>query len=55
MSDKREKVTIMMKPSVKERLFVWAAKRGCKPCDVLEDLVFDGLDEVVVATEVKAS
>lgn len=51
MSDKREKVTIMMKPSVKTRLFVWAAARGCKPCDVLEQLVFDGLEDVAIAKE----
>jgi hypothetical protein len=49
MSDKREKVTIMMKPSVKTRLFVWAAARGCKPCDLLEELVFEGLADVATA------
>lgn len=43
MSDKREQMTIMVKPSIKKRLFHWAIERGCKPCDVLEELVLDGL------------
>ena len=48
MPSKREKVTIMMSPEVKKRLFVWAAERGCKPCDVLEELVFEGLAPVIL-------
>ena len=55
LTEKREQVSIMMKPSVKTRLFVWAAARGCKPCDILEELVFDGLTDPAIATEVKAS
>jgi hypothetical protein len=46
MPDKREQMTIMIKPSIKKRLFVWAAERGCKPCDVLEELILDGLVDV---------
>lgn len=43
MTDKREQMTIMVKPSIKKRLFHWAVERGCKPCDVLEELVLEGL------------
>ena len=53
MSDKRTPMTIMVKPDIKERLFIWAIKRGCKPCDVLEELVLDGLADVAIA-EVKS-
>ena len=50
MSDKREQMTIMVKPSIKKRLFHWAVERGCKPCDVLEELVLDGLvDDAAIA------
>jgi hypothetical protein len=53
MSDKRSPMTIMVKPSIKKRLILWATERGCKPCDVLEELVLDGLADVAIA-EVKA-
>ena len=53
MSDKREQMTIMVKPSVKKRLFHWAIERGCKPCDVLEELVLDGLGDVAKIQESK--
>lgn len=49
MSNKREQMTIMIKPDVKKRLFLWAVERGCKPCDVLEELVLDGLQDVAIA------
>lgn len=52
MSDKRSPMTIMVKPSIKKRLILWATERGCKPCDVLEELVLDGLTDVAIA-EVK--
>jgi hypothetical protein len=47
--DKRKQMTIMMSPEVKKRLFHWAVERGCKPCDVLEELVLDGLQDMAIA------
>jgi hypothetical protein len=56
MTDKREQMTIMVKPSIKKRLFHWAVERGCKPCDVLEELVLEGLvdDAIAKSDEVAA-
>ena len=40
---KRKTYTLRLCPELKNRVDHWAVERGCRPCDVINDLIADGL------------
>lgn len=47
----RKTYTLRLCPELKKRVDHWAIERGCRPCDVINDLIADGLELAIAKSD----
>ena len=47
----RKYYTLRLCPELKNRVDHWAVERGCRPCDVINDLIADGLEAAIAKSD----
>ena len=51
LQSKRKTYTLRLCPELKNRVDHWAVERGCRPCDVINDLIADGLEAAIAKSD----
>jgi hypothetical protein len=49
LKPERKTYTLRINPELKKRVDFWAVERGCRPCDVIDDLITNGLLDPAIA------
>ena len=52
LKPERKTYTLRINPELKKRVDFWAVERGCRPCDVIDDLITNGLLDPAIAKSV---